>query len=95
MGTLRQRIIELLSQEPLDAVQLAQALGVREKELFDHLPHIARSVGARRGGLRMRPASCRNCGFEFKERRRLSPPGRCPRCGQSRIDGPWYYITGM
>jgi predicted Zn-ribbon and HTH transcriptional regulator len=70
-------------------------LKLREKETLFHLPHIAKSVAARGGRLRIRPASCMNCGFEFRDRRRLSPPSRCPQCKQSRIQGPWYQITGL
>ena len=93
MGTIRQNIVNLLQENPMDLFQLALALGLSEKETMLHLPHVARSIAARRGRFRMQPATCRDCGYEFKDRRRISPPGRCPRCRKNRIDGPWYEVS--
>ena len=92
-GTLRQQIIDLLAHTPLDVLSISQALSIREKEVVDHLPHIAKTVAGRGGRLSVRPAYCEDCGFQFKDRRRLSPPSRCPRCKSSRILGPWYEVT--
>ena len=94
MKTLRQQIIDLLSDTPQDVLSLSQALALPEKEVVDHLPHIAKSVAGRGGRLSVRPACCEGCGFQFKTRQRLSPPGRCPRCKSSRILGPWYQVIG-
>jgi transcriptional regulator len=94
MKTLRQQIIDELGGTPLDLLQLSQALGISEREILNHLPHIAKSLVHRNSRFAMVPARCVGCGFEFKERRRFSPPGRCPRCKQSRIQGPWYQVTG-
>lgn len=95
MSTLRQNLMRLLYGSPKDIWSLSQALGIKEKEALEHLPHIAKSAAARGAKLIIQPAVCRSCGFEFKDRRRLSPPGRCPRCKQSRIEGPWYQLTGI
>jgi hypothetical protein len=95
MKTLRQQMIALLQDQALDILALSQSLALREKEVIAHLPHIAKSVAGRGGRLRLRPAYCEGCGFEFKERHRLSPPSRCPRCKSSRILGPWYQVTGL
>lgn len=95
MATLRQRIIAQIALVPMDLADLAQRLGVKEKELAQHLPHIARSIAAKGGRLTVDPAVCRNCGYTFKNRTRLTPPSRCPRCKQSRIDGPWYAAAGL
>jgi predicted Zn-ribbon and HTH transcriptional regulator len=92
MGTIRQEIIRLLQHESMDLYQLAQTLGMAEKEVMTHLPHVAQSVSAKGGHLKLQAALCRDCDFLFKERRRLSPPGRCPRCRKNRIDGPWYKV---
>ena len=92
MDTLRQRIARLLKSNSLDAWQLAESMGIHEKELLAHLPHVARSASGRGEKFRVRPAVCLDCGFEFKERRRLDPPGKCPKCKQERIQGPWYHI---
>ena len=42
--TIRQLIVELLEQEQLSALDLSGELGVKEKEIFEHLEHIARSL---------------------------------------------------
>jgi predicted Zn-ribbon and HTH transcriptional regulator len=92
MGTLRQQIIALISEQPMDIVALSQALGIREKETIAHLPHIAKSIAGRGARLKVHPAHCDACGYTFKDRRRLSPPSRCPKCKLARVLGPWYEI---
>ena len=94
-GTVRQQIVDLLETEAMDLVQLAQALGIKEKEVRLHLPHIQKSVAARGGRLTVKPAVCSGCGYKFTDRRRLDPPSRCPRCKQLRVMGPWYEVTGL
>jgi predicted Zn-ribbon and HTH transcriptional regulator len=44
MPTTRQQMILLLSEGNCTARDLSQTLGVREKEVYAHLAHIARSV---------------------------------------------------
>lgn len=92
MGTIRQNIISMLEDQAMDLYQLAQSLGLSEKETISHLPHVARSVATHGGRFEVQPAKCRDCSYLYKDRRRLQPPGRCPRCRQSRIDGPWYRV---
>ena len=92
MGTIRQHIVALLRKGPMDLYLLAQTLGLAEKEIMTHLPHVARSVVAKGGRFELQAAFCRDCGYKFEARSRLSPPGRCPRCKKNRIEGPWYQI---
>ena len=58
MGTLRQKMIAALQNASMDQRQLSQALGVREKEIALHLPHIAKSVAARKMKWQVEPAFC-------------------------------------
>ena len=44
--TIRQRMTALLEGEDMSARELSQAMGIREREVYDHLSHIARSVAA-------------------------------------------------
>jgi len=46
--TLRQSIIELLSGKELSAREISAAVGIREKEVFDHLTHIEKSLHAQK-----------------------------------------------
>ncbi len=90
--TLRQRMMTLLKAEECGVRDISQGLHISEKEVADHLTHIRRSLAAGPQSLEIRPAECLACGFVFKDRRRFSRPGRCPRCRQTRISMPRYYI---
>ena len=93
MPTIRQQIIELLLAEEMDVRDLSRAVGVKEKEVYDHLNHIARSMAAKKKQLCIRPSECLNCGYVFKDRTRFTRPGRCPRCRESRLINPSFKIT--
>jgi predicted Zn-ribbon and HTH transcriptional regulator len=92
-GTLRQRIDELLSRREMNARQLSQALGVKEREIIGHLSHLARSAQNRGQKLLISACNCLSCGYEFKDRRRFSRPGRCPRCRRTYISSPVFRIV--
>ncbi|MFO8164288.1 MAG: hypothetical protein R6T98_07125, partial [Desulfatiglandales bacterium] len=83
--TARQEMIVLLSENDITARELSQALGIREKEVYQHLPHIARSLAAQRKKLIILPISCLSCGYVFKDRRRFTRPSRCPRCKSTHL----------
>jgi predicted Zn-ribbon and HTH transcriptional regulator len=92
MQTLRKEIAAALEQEPLDLREISQRFRIREREVLDHLQHIAKSAHPKR--LTMQPAQCHRCGFAFKKRDRLSTPSRCPLCKSESISPPRYQITG-
>lgn len=92
MGTIRQQMINALQGKAMDLRELSQALGIREKEVIVHLPHIAKSAAAKKMKWQVQPAYCEQCNYSFKDRRRLTPPSKCPHCQASRIKGPWYKI---
>ncbi|MBW2092170.1 MAG: ArsR family transcriptional regulator [Deltaproteobacteria bacterium] len=46
--SIRQQIINLLSHDEMSARDLSQMLGIKEKEVYEHLSHIALSVAARK-----------------------------------------------
>ena len=92
MQTIRQQIIELLSLEETDTRQLSGQLGIKEKEVIDHLYHIARSLAAKGKKLKIRPAECLGCGYVFENRQRFTKPGRCPRCKNTHLLNPAFYI---
>ena len=92
MPTIRQQIIALLTEAEMDARELSREVGIKEKEVYEHLAHIERSAAARGSMLVIRPSECLGCGYVFKDRRRLTPPGRCPRCRESHLTYPTYRI---
>jgi predicted Zn-ribbon and HTH transcriptional regulator len=91
--TKRQEMIDLLSEEEMGARELSQTLCIREKEVYEHLPHVARSLIAQKKRLIILPFRCLACGHVFKERKRFARPGRCPRCKKSHIERPTYRIV--
>ena len=92
MHTLRQAIKELLTGQPRSSLELSQLLSQSEKEVLDHLPHLARAPGP---GMRFQliPAVCKNCGFVFRKRERLTRPSRCPRCQHQSISRPRFALV--
>jgi hypothetical protein len=92
METIRQQMIALLIEGEMSARELSQAMSIREKEVYDHLPHIARSLAVQNKKLIIQPAQCLSCGYIFEDRKRFTRPGRCPRCKKSHLDVPMYRI---
>ncbi len=90
--TIRQQIRELLTLSQMDARAISQEVHICEKEVYEHLMHINRSLAATHKKIDMEPAACLNCGYVFRDRRRYSPPGHCPRCKQTHIQSPLYFI---
>ena len=93
--TPRQRIMQLITGTTLSSFQLAQMIGIPERQVEEHLSHIVKTVGrnATRQFL-IEPSTCRQCNFEFKERTRLTRPSRCPRCRSESITAPRFGIMG-
>ncbi len=92
MGTVRQQIVSFLRQDAMTALEISQAVRVSEKDVYRHLSHIQKSMAGQGKKLAFTPCTCLACGFSFTDRRRLTRPGRCPRCRESRIDHPVFRI---
>jgi hypothetical protein len=91
--TIRRRIISLLSGQEMDARELSQELGIKEREVYDHLAHVERSVAASEVEFIVTPSQCLLCGYVFEGRRRLTRPGRCPQCKRSKLQNPSFRIA--
>ena len=90
--TTRRQIIDLLLERDMTTGEISRAVGIREKEVALHLSHIARSVSAKGNTLVIRPFQCLSCGYEFKERKRYTRPGRCPKCKGTHVENPIFRI---
>ena len=90
--TLREELAEALRRAPATARDLSRDVGLREKDVAEHLGHLARSLEGRGERLEVEPATCIACGYAFRDRRRLTRPGACPRCRSTRIDPPLFRI---
>lgn len=94
--TARQRIIELLTDARLSSRQLAQMVGLPERQVEEHLAHVAKTIARdRTRRFILEPAMCPNCDFVFRERTKLTRPSRCPRCRSEGISAPRYGIEGI
>ena len=93
MGTIRKQMLEVLLEGPVDGPELSRKLHIREKEVYEHLPHVARSAAALDMHFVIHPSRCDTCGFVFRDRRRVTPPGRCPGCKSTHLRLPTYELV--
>jgi predicted Zn-ribbon and HTH transcriptional regulator len=91
--TPRQRIIDLITSTRLSSYQLAQMLGIPERQVEEHLTHVVKTI-ARDKTRRfvLDPARCQDCDFVFRDRSRLTSPSRCSHCRSEAIAAPRYGI---
>lgn len=90
--TVREAIARVLRRGRATAHDLSAEVGVRERDVAEHLAHLARSLPRRGERLAVDPALCVACGFAFERRERLTRPGACPECRSTRIDAPVFRI---
>ena len=91
--TPRQRIKDLLFVTPLSARRIAEIVGMSERQVEDHLPHIVKTVEQERTlKFILDPSTCKDCEFVFRDRHRFTRPSRCPRCRSEAITDPRYSI---
>ncbi|GBC59904.1 transcriptional regulator [Desulfonema ishimotonii] len=95
MMTARQQMTDLLTGDEYDARELSQQVRICEKEVYDHLVHIAKSLPRRKQKLRVTPPVCLSCGYRFRDRTRFTKPSRCPKCKSERIDSPRFEIINI
>jgi predicted Zn-ribbon and HTH transcriptional regulator len=93
MGSLRQEIIRLLREGEMSARELSQILSIRERDVYDHMYHIEKTIRVSGEALFIIQSYCLKCGFTFKNRKRLSPPSRCPICKGEHIADPVFRIS--
>lgn len=95
--TARQSIIEAISGRKLTSKEISGAVGIREKDVLEHLDHISRSFHKGRPDGRVfvvEPSECLDCGFVFRKRERLRTPSRCPVCKSEGITETRFGIKG-
>ena len=91
--TPRQRLIDLLTGARLSSFQLAQMLGIPERQVEDHLPHVVKTIARdKTRKFILDPARCQDCDFVFRDRTKLTRPSRCPLCRSEDITAPRYGI---
>jgi transcriptional regulator len=90
--TVRQSLIDELLRGEWTARELSKVLRRSEKEIYEHLAHINRTLASRNMRLRIIPARCLECDYSFGSRNRFTSPGRCPRCRGEHIENPRFRI---
>ena len=90
--TLRRKIFSVLEQGPRTAKGLSAEIRITEKEVYDHLEHLRKSMNKAGRHLVIEPAECKKCGFVFSKRERLKKPGKCPVCRGESIREPLFSI---
>lgn len=80
----RKDLIRILEERPWRADELAHLLQIKPAEVLEHLLHLEKTLRHMPYKMRVQPARCRRCGFEFSTRQ-LFKPGRCPKCRSTWI----------
>jgi predicted Zn-ribbon and HTH transcriptional regulator len=91
--TVREAIAAELRGAPVTARELSERVGIPEREVGDHLEHLARSARGRGEHLVVEPPRCLACGFAFEGRDRPEKPGKCPSCRATRIAPPRFSLA--
>lgn len=73
--------------------ELSQALGISEREVIAHLPHVRQSAKHKGYEFVIEPSKCLKCGFIFEHRERWAKPSRCPECKGEKITNPMFGLT--
>lgn len=92
--TRRQEIMQRLREEEWSFDGLRHELALTVRTLEDDLTHIQRSVRTNGERLGIRSAACADCDFQLSSKA-LHPPGRCPKCRTSNLEGPWFIIAKL
>lgn len=90
MPTKREQLVEVLQHDAYTPRELAEEVGIRVRDVIDHLGHIRRS---HKSNFRIESAECIKCRFVFSDRRKLQTPSRCPKCRSERVTEPRFSIA--
>jgi predicted Zn-ribbon and HTH transcriptional regulator len=88
----RKGLINTLLDTPMTVSDIARLMELSPRDVEEDLRHMTRSLKRSEYRLRVRPASCRKCGFEFGADK-LRKPGKCPRCHATWIREPLLEVT--
>ncbi len=90
--TVRHRLIAVLEQGQCSAKDLSASVGIAERDVYDGLDHIRKTLASSGRRLVVTPAECKKCGFVFSKRERMTRPGKCPVCRSESIHDPLFMI---
>jgi hypothetical protein len=90
--TLRRRMTAILKEGPLSGKEMSNQLRIPERDVYEHLEHIRKTMNKGDYRLVVVPARCNRCGFVFRKRGRLKPPGKCPMCRSESLEEPVFSV---
>lgn len=90
--TRRQQLQQLLMQGPISPQEIAYKYGADMGEILDDLRHVAKTCRVKGLDMRIIPARCEKCGFEFREKSDVRCPSKCPKCKSEWIKQPMFFI---
>ncbi len=90
--TIRKYLCALLEEHTMSAKEISGIIRVSERDVYDHLEHVRKTLHKTDQDLHVEPAKCEKCGFVFQKRNRLSKPGKCPLCHSHLILPPLFRI---
>jgi len=91
--TIRKEIVKILQNRTLSAKDISAELHILERDVYEHLAHIHRSMHKTGHHLTIIPAECLKCHFVFTKRERLKTPGKCPACHEEHIQEAFFSLS--
>jgi hypothetical protein len=92
--TIRKEIIQILSEKKMTAREIARVFGVEYSEVVEDLKHISKSLLPKRR-LVIDYATCKECGYVFKDRESFKTPSKCPRCRSESITSILFSVSSV
>ena len=88
MKTIRQKLIEVLSEDYYTAKELSKILSISEKDVVDELKEVSK------GNIKfeIKNPVCKKCGFKFTNLKHFKKPSKCPECKSTFISEPAFKI---
>jgi predicted Zn-ribbon and HTH transcriptional regulator len=93
--TIRQKIISVIEGKTLSVRDISADVRVSEKEIYEHLEHIQKTINKSEQNFIIIPAECKQCGFIFRKRDKLKKPGKCPVCKSESIKNPLFSVKNI
>lgn len=92
--TRRQEIIEMLEGRRLTLKEISDEFLTTQEEIAEDLGKIQGAIRPQLSLEQTKPV-CNDCGFVYKDRKdknKVKPPTKCPRCHAEDIEPPRYFI---
>ncbi len=63
--TIRKSIVDLIEVRSFSAKEISGTVRISEKEVYEHLVHIQKTVSQKNRKMIITAPRCKHCGFEF------------------------------